>query len=134
MVGDPSGRGATTGAIWGTTGDWVFTKVSTLVGPPLTHLLPLKVCSQCSFAAHSPLQGSGSHSPFAGLHVVPAVHVAMQPPAAREATAAPMAAALVAAAPAIVFELPVVQPARTAKAKTMRRTSMADPPRTCLTP
>jgi hypothetical protein len=134
IVGEPSGGGATTGAIWGTTGVCPLTKVSTLVGPPLTHLAPLKVCSQCSFAAHTPLQGSGSHNPLAGLHVVPAVHIAMHPPAAREATAAPMAAALVAAAPAIVFELPVVQPARTANAKTMRRTGMADPPPRCLTP
>jgi len=130
MVGDPSGGGAAMGAIWGATGVLVFTNVSTVVGPPATHFAPLNVCSQCSFAAHSPRQGIGSHSPLAGLHAVPAVHTAKHPPAARDPMAAPIATALVAAAPAIVFELPVVQPARSAHAKTMSRNDMPDPPGT----
>src|SRR2546430_16816615 len=129
MVGEPSGGGAVAGTSCGTAGVFRFTSASTLVGPPLTHLLPLKVCSQCSFGPHSPRQGSGSHNPLAGLQVVPAVQMAMQPPAAREATAAPMATALVVAAPTPVLELPVLQPARRAIASSMRRNDMADPPR-----
>src|SRR5690242_11792013 len=110
MVGDASCGGAVTGTTCGTAGVFPFTRVSTLVGPPLTQRFPLNVCSQCSFVAHSPLQGSGSHRPFAGLQVVPAVQMAMQPPALRSTAAAPMATALVNAAPAPVFELPVLQP------------------------
>src|SRR2546430_1736138 len=128
MVGEPSGGGAVAGTSCGTAGVLPFTSASTLVGPPLTHRLPLKVCSQCSFGPHSPRQGAGSHNPLIGLQVVPAVQMAMQPPAAREAAAAPMAAALIVAAPTIVLELPVLQAARRATANSMRRTDMADPP------
>src|SRR5712672_234520 len=128
MDGEPSGGGALAGMIPGMAGVPVFTRASTLVGPPLTHLLPLKVCSQCSFAAHSPLQGSGSHSPLVGLQVVPLVHIAMHPPDARPTAAAPMARAVTLAAPAPVFELPVLQAVSRATANKVVRSDMVDLP------
>jgi hypothetical protein len=65
---------------------------------------------------------------LAGLQVVPAVQIAMQPPVARETTAAPIATAVVVAAPTPVLELPVLQPARRTIASSARRSDMADPP------
>src|SRR5438132_1385138 len=129
MEGEPSVGGAVTGTIWGMAGVLLFTSVSTLVGPPLTHLLPLKVCSQCSFGPHSPLHGSGSQSPLAGLQVVPAVQIAMQAPVARSTAAVPIATALTVAAPAMVFEPPVLQAASRAKASSARGRDIPDLPR-----
>src|SRR4051812_35386455 len=73
-----------------------------------THLLPANVSSHISPEPQRPSQGARSHRPVLGLHVVPAVQIAMHPPAARFAAAAPSAAAVVTAAPMAVFGLPVL--------------------------
>src|SRR3989442_1039554 len=97
--------------------------LATLVTPvsgPATHLLSAKVCSQCSVEEHWPRQGKTSQKPVRPLQTVPLVQMAMQPPEAREAAAAPMAAAVMTPAPAMVLALPVEQAAR-ARRLTRRR-------------
>jgi hypothetical protein len=88
--------------------------LSTPVGAPGMHLSPVKVCSQCSVAWQWLRQGSTSQSPVCGLQAVPWVHMAMHPPAARSATALPMASAVIVVAPASVLVPPVWQAARVA--------------------
>src|SRR2546428_6761345 len=121
MEGEPSVGGAVTGTIWGMAGVLLFTSVSTLVGPPLTHLLPLKVCSQCSFGPHSPLHGSGSQSPLAGLQGVPAGQIAMQAPVARPTPPGPIATPLTVAAPPLGVQPPGFPAAIRSKASDARR-------------
>src|SRR5712671_3904691 len=89
-----------------------FATLSTPVGAPGRHLSPVKVCSQCSVAWHWLRQGSTSQSPVCGLHPVPLVHMAMQPPAARSATALPIASAVIVDAPTKVLVPPVWQAAK----------------------
>src|SRR5436190_23404891 len=76
---------------------------------PATHLLSVNVSSHVSSAPHRPSQGWRSQSPVLGLQAVPAVQIAMQPPAARFAAAAPSAIAVVTAAPAPVLTFAVLQ-------------------------
>jgi hypothetical protein len=83
---------------------------STPVVPSGMHLISVSVCAQCSPEPHLPLQGKASHNPLLVLQNVSPVQMAMHPPAAREAAAAPMARLVVAAAPASVLGLPVLHP------------------------
>lgn len=79
---------------------------------------PPLASTQCP--VNVPPQGSSvgrSHRPLFGLHTVPLVHIAMQPPAARLAAAAPTAAAVMVAAPMAVSGLPVLQGPEASRAR-----------------
>src|SRR5439155_1741499 len=64
-----------------------------------THLISVIVCAHRSPEPHLPWQGSDSHNPDLGLQNVSPVQIAMHPPAARDAAAAPMARLLIAEKP-----------------------------------
>src|SRR5207237_1109313 len=96
-----------------------------MAAPPGTQRLSVKVCSQCSDGSQRPSQGARTQRPVFGLHMVPLVQMAMHPPDARLAAAAPMASAVITAAPSAVLGLPVLHPARSAvSAATFRRLRM----------
>src|SRR5256886_12841387 len=87
---------------------------------PETHLLPAKVSSQSSPGPHLPSEAWRSQRPVFGLQMVPLVHIAKHPPAARFAADAPIAAPVVRAAPISVFGLPVLQETRRTATKARR--------------
>jgi hypothetical protein len=120
MVGEPVlafgalTMGATAGALLPLTA----LAASTPVVPSGTHRMSVSVCAQCSPEPHLPLQGKASHKPVLVLQNISPVQMAMQPPAARDAAAAPTARLVVAAAPIRVFGLPVLQAASSARTET----------------
>jgi hypothetical protein len=112
MVGEPVlGFGGVTGTIAGA----LLVAADALLSTPVivsgTHLISVIVCAHRSPEPHLPWQGSDSHNPDLGLQNVSPVQIAMHPPAARDAAAAPMARLLIAAAPTSVFGLPVLHAA-----------------------